>query len=69
MWSPAGRDLPDFRERLAAHLPRLDAIGVEYRREGGPLPWQTLPGVPGRSEDDAAWKAEIDAWTRNIRES
>ncbi|NUW45413.1 beta-N-acetylhexosaminidase [Nonomuraea rhodomycinica] len=68
VWSPAGRDLPEFRERLAAHLPRLDAIGVEYRREGGPLPWQRLPGVPGRPEDAAAWQAKIDAWTRNIRE-
>ena len=31
-WSPAGtRSWEDFRARLAAHLPRLDALGVRYR--------------------------------------
>jgi hexosaminidase len=29
------------------HLPRLDALGVEYRPLAGPRPWQTRPGVPG----------------------
>ncbi|MER6949365.1 beta-N-acetylhexosaminidase [Nonomuraea sp. NPDC000554] len=67
VWSPAERDLTDFRTRLAAHLPRLDAIGVEYRHESGPLPWQTRPGVPGRPEDPAQWQAKIDAWTSNLR--
>jgi hexosaminidase len=47
VWSPAGRDLGDFRTRLAAHQPRLDALGVEYRHDDGPLPWQTRPDVPG----------------------
>ncbi|WP_306745578.1 beta-N-acetylhexosaminidase [Saccharothrix yanglingensis] len=49
VWSPAGpRDFAEFRTRLAAHhLPRLDALGVEYRPLDGPRPWQTLPGVPG----------------------
>ncbi|MGP4019558.1 beta-N-acetylhexosaminidase [Saccharopolyspora sp. 5N708] len=43
------RDLPDFRRRLVEHhLPRLDALGVEYRPLGGPHPWQTRPGVAGR---------------------
>ncbi|MCK2216857.1 beta-N-acetylhexosaminidase [Actinomadura sp. ATCC 31491] len=68
VWSPAARDLADFRERLAAHLPRLDALGVEYRREGGPLPWQTRPGVPGRPEDPESWRAKLDAWTANLRQ-
>jgi hexosaminidase len=31
-WSSADRDLADFQRRLAAHLPRLDALGVNYRR-------------------------------------
>ncbi|MEV5537890.1 beta-N-acetylhexosaminidase [Saccharopolyspora shandongensis] len=47
-WS-RDRDFADFRRRLVDHhLPRLDAYGVEYRPLGGPLPWQTRPGVPGR---------------------
>jgi hexosaminidase len=50
VWSPVnGRDLADFRRRLAAeHLARLDALGVEYRPLAGPRPWQRRPGVPGR---------------------
>lgn len=50
VWSPAGdRDTAEFTERLRTHhLPRLDALGVEYRPLDGPLPWQTRPGVPGR---------------------
>jgi hexosaminidase len=50
VWSPqADRDLADFERRLTeAHLPRLDALGVEYRPLAGPHPWQQRPGVPGR---------------------
>jgi hexosaminidase len=49
-WSPPeGRDYAEFENRLATqHLPRLDALGVEYRPLTGPRPWQTRPGVPGR---------------------
>ena len=33
VWSPAGgRQYPEFLGRLAGHLPRLDARGVNYRR-------------------------------------
>ena len=40
-WSePAGRDWAEFPPRLAAHLERLAAMGVEYRPEEGPRPWQ-----------------------------
>ncbi|MEU7529877.1 beta-N-acetylhexosaminidase [Saccharothrix sp. NPDC042600] len=46
--TPALRDVDEFRSRLAEHhLPRLDALGVEYRPLSGPRPWQMLPGVPG----------------------
>lgn len=49
VWSPPERDYAEFARRLARHhLPRLDALGVEYRPMGGPRPWQTRPGVPGR---------------------
>lgn len=36
----AGSASPDFDVRLAAHLARLDALGVEYRPAEGPRPWQ-----------------------------
>lgn len=40
-WSPPeGRSWSEFRPRLAAHLARLDALGVNYRPESGPRPWQ-----------------------------
>ena len=48
-WSPpAGRSYAEFERRLVRdHLPRLDALGVEYRPLEGPRPWMTRPGVPG----------------------
>jgi len=48
VWSGGERDEEEFLDRLATHhLPRLDALGVEYRPLAGPHPWQTMPGVPG----------------------
>ncbi|MEV6826108.1 beta-N-acetylhexosaminidase [Amycolatopsis sp. NPDC051102] len=48
-WSSGPRNYAEFLPRLRDHhLPRLDALGVEYRPLDGPLPWQTRPGVPGR---------------------
>ncbi len=43
----SGRDFAAFERRLAVHEQRLDAIGVEYRRRTGPLPWQSRPDAPG----------------------
>jgi hexosaminidase len=49
VWSAAAdRDYADFARRLAVHERRLDALGVEYRRADGPLPWQSRPDAPGR---------------------
>lgn len=40
-WSdPTGRSWPEFADRLAGHVTRLDALGVNHRPESGPLPWQ-----------------------------
>jgi hexosaminidase len=65
VWSPAGsRDFAEFSARLAVHLERLDAIGVEYRHASGPFPWQTRPGIPGRPstrEEREAFIAELVA--------
>ena len=47
-WSPAGGAWEDFEARLAAgHLPRLDALGVNYRPLDGPRPWQRIAAPPG----------------------
>ncbi|MFF4008417.1 beta-N-acetylhexosaminidase [Streptomyces sp. NPDC001717] len=50
-WQPAPeeRDFARFERRMeSAHYARLDALGVDYRPPGGPLPWQRRPGVLGR---------------------
>ncbi|MET7455161.1 beta-N-acetylhexosaminidase [Streptomyces sp. NPDC005574] len=49
--APAERDFAGFERRMAAHYPRLDALGVAYRPPAGPLPWQRRPGVPGRPKE------------------
>ncbi|MEU3408726.1 beta-N-acetylhexosaminidase [Streptomyces sp. NPDC006670] len=57
VWSwmpePESRDWAGFEGRVAAHLARLDALGVAYRPPGGPLPWQRRPGVLGRPREGA----------------
>ncbi|EDY49298.1 sugar hydrolase [Streptomyces clavuligerus] len=56
-WSalpPSGeRDYADFSRRMAVHYRRLDALGVDYRPPGGPLPWQKRPGVAGFPREGA----------------
>ncbi|WP_327291895.1 beta-N-acetylhexosaminidase [Streptomyces sp. NBC_01198] len=69
VWCTGARDFAGFTARLPAHLRRLDAIGVEYRRAEGPLPWQTRPGVRGRPVELADYLAGVAADTRNIREA
>ncbi|MFI1095104.1 beta-N-acetylhexosaminidase [Streptomyces sp. NPDC020917] len=49
--APAERDWAGFEARMATHYARLDALGVEYRRPQGPLPWQRRPGVTGRPKE------------------
>ncbi|RDG37584.1 beta-N-acetylhexosaminidase [Streptomyces corynorhini] len=49
--APGERDFADFEQRMAEHYRRLDALGVEYRPPGGPLPWQRRPGVLGRPRE------------------
>ncbi|MEU1074981.1 MULTISPECIES: beta-N-acetylhexosaminidase [unclassified Streptomyces] len=41
--APAARDFAGFERRMRAHYARLDALGVDYRPPGGPLPWQRRP--------------------------
>ncbi|MFI1013337.1 beta-N-acetylhexosaminidase [Streptomyces sp. NPDC020965] len=51
--APADRDFADFEERMTEHYARLDVLGVDYRRPGGPLPWQKRPGVLGFPREGA----------------
>lgn len=51
--APAARDFAGFERRMAAHYPRLDALGVGYRPPEGPRPWQRRPGVLGRPIEGA----------------
>ncbi|MCY0918118.1 beta-N-acetylhexosaminidase [Streptomyces sp. H27-G5] len=57
VWSrlpePAERDWAGFEARMATHYARLDALGVDYRPPGGPLPRQRRPGVLGRPIEGA----------------
>ncbi|ROP74808.1 hexosaminidase [Curtobacterium sp. PhB115] len=62
------RDLAEFRGRLAEHTARLEAMGIEYRHEAGPFPWEQRPGVPGRPHSREDRAAYIDAITANIAE-
>ncbi|MGW8886766.1 beta-N-acetylhexosaminidase [Streptomyces sp. NPDC055749] len=51
--APAERDFAAFERRMTTHYARLDALGVDYRPPGGPLPWQRRPGVLGRPIEGA----------------
>jgi hexosaminidase len=46
---PGGRaPRPPLRGRVARHLRRLDAAGLEYRPLDGPMPWQQAGAGPRR---------------------
>ncbi|WP_439902167.1 beta-N-acetylhexosaminidase [Microbacterium azadirachtae] len=48
LWTRRRGTFEAFSARLDDHLRRLDALGVEYRRPTGPLPWQRRPEVEGQ---------------------
>jgi hexosaminidase len=54
VWSGPGQEHESFLRRMADHELRLDALGVEYRKANGPLPWQSRPDAPG-------WPRQSDA--------
>ncbi len=64
LWSGPVTDDAEFAGRLQRHLGRLDAFGVEYRRGGGPLPWQQRPGLRGRTQSPQERAADVAELTR-----
>jgi hexosaminidase len=46
-WSQGPKDWAEFEQRLAAHLRRLDALGVNYRPLDGPNPGQARAWAAG----------------------
>ena len=59
-WSvPEGRSWEEFRSRLDGHLERLDALGVNFRPEAGPHPWQQ--GGTGRLRRPAEHRTAAEA--------
>lgn len=52
-WSPAARDWPGFRARLAAHGPRWDAAGITFHRSPQ-VPWASAPDGSERMRTDAS---------------
>ena len=55
-------DFDGFRKRLEdKHIARLEALGVNYRPQTGPRPWDARPGAPGKTHTMAerlAWRYE-----------
>ncbi|WP_083966695.1 beta-N-acetylhexosaminidase [Demequina globuliformis] len=49
--TPGTKASAEFMDRLASHLARLDAMGIEYRPLDGPHPWQTRPGITTITRD------------------
>jgi hexosaminidase len=47
VWGRPAGGFTAFERRLAVHEQRLAALGVEYRRGTGPLPWQSRPEASG----------------------
>ncbi|GIF17481.1 beta-N-acetylhexosaminidase [Paractinoplanes tereljensis] len=67
VWSSAARDFADFSARLAAHLPRLDALGVNYRPMTGPRPQDARPDAPGHPRSLPDRLAELHEMTADLR--
>jgi hexosaminidase len=65
VWSAGRRDLADFTARLDDHLPRLAALGVNFRPPAGPRPWDGRPDAPGRPRNLADRLAEVETTVRH----
>ena len=59
-------DFDGFSVRLDEHLPRLDALGVNYRPRSGPRPWDARPDAPGNPRSDADRLAQLSEMTTDL---
>lgn len=66
LWTGPSREIGDFERRLPSYLSRLEALGVGYRRETGPLPWQKRPGVTARTRTREEHAEHIARITANL---
>ncbi|GGM64323.1 beta-N-acetylhexosaminidase [Microbacterium saperdae] len=74
LWSPREkRDYDDFEARLRrSHLPRLAALGIEYRPLDGPHPWQSRPGFAnwvGDLSEDRPHQAYPEEWPDAVEQT
>jgi hexosaminidase len=67
VWGPPERDFDDFAVRLAEHLARLAALGVNHRPLGGPRPSDARPDAPGHPRAMADRLAELHEMTADLR--
>ncbi|XWX00589.1 hypothetical protein V2A60_008610 [Cordyceps javanica] len=59
----------DFRTRLEdKHLARLEALGLNYRPQTGPRPWDGRPDAPGHPQSREQRLAEIEKMTSELGE-
>ena len=66
VWS-ADRDYESFQDRLRDHLPRLDALGVNYRPLSGPRPGDDRPEAPGHPRTREDRLSELHEMTADLR--
>lgn len=69
VWSAPSTDYDGFLDRLTGHLPRLDALGVNYRPLSGPRPADARPGAPGNPRALPDRLAELHEMTADLREA
>jgi hexosaminidase len=61
------REPSSFPARLASHLDRLAARGVNFRPPTGPRPADARPGAPGNPRDREDRLAELHEMTADLR--
>ncbi|KAJ6436595.1 protein TOXD [Purpureocillium lavendulum] len=67
-WGRGSQSFEGFRKRLEEqHFARLEALGVNYRPQTGPRPWDGRPDAPGKPQSRAERLAEVESLTSELR--